>query len=79
MNQRVALLPLLPLLTLSSLFPVTAITQADDDPNWVRIALDDRFRSEGVAAGDFNKDGVMDVVAGDVWYQAPSTGNYTDP
>lgn len=79
MNQRVALLPLLPLLTLSSLFPVTAITQADDDPNWVRIALDDRFRSEGVAAGDFNKDGVMDVVAGDVWYQAPPTGNYTDP
>ena len=29
------------------------------------------FVSEGVAAADFNHDGKVDVVAGDVWYEAP--------
>ena len=44
-----------------------------EDTNWVRIKLDERFRSEGVAAADFNNDGRVDVVAGDVWYEAPAT------
>ncbi len=46
--------------------------QAEDDANWVRIKLDERFRSEGVAAADLNNDGTPDVAAGDVWYEAPS-------
>ncbi len=45
--------------------------QAQDDHNWVRIPLDERFRSEGVAAADLNNDGTPDVIAGDVWYLAP--------
>ncbi|MFO0974786.1 MAG: VCBS repeat-containing protein [Planctomycetaceae bacterium] len=53
------------LLSGSSLF-------AGDDDNWVRIRLDERFRSEGVAAADVNNDGNPDVIAGDVWYEAPS-------
>lgn len=44
---------------------------ADEDHNWVRIKLDERFRSEGSGAADLNNDGTMDVTAGDVWYQAP--------
>lgn len=48
--------------------------QADDDPNWVRIKLDERFRSEGVAAADLNNDGTPDVAAGDIWYLAPKAG-----
>lgn len=44
---------------------------ADTDHQWTRINLDNRFRSEGVAVGDFNKDGRNDIVAGDVWYQSP--------
>ena len=48
---------------------------AQDDDNWIRIKLDERFRSEGVAAVDVNKDGTPDVVAGDVWYQAPKAGS----
>lgn len=44
---------------------------ADEDPNWERQKLDGTFRSEGVAVGDFNKDGRLDVAAGDVWYAAP--------
>lgn len=39
--------------------------------DWKRIKLDDAFRSEGAAAADVNKDGLMDVFAGDVWYEAP--------
>lgn len=36
-----------------------------------RAVLDTVFRSEGVAVGDFNKDGKADIAAGAVWYQAP--------
>lgn len=46
---------------------------ADDDTNWVRIRLDDRFRSEGVSAADFNNDGMIDVAAGDVLYLSPKS------
>ncbi len=33
--------------------------------------LDDRFRSEGVAVGDFNHDGRLDIAAGYLYYAAP--------
>ncbi|MFV1966172.1 MAG: FG-GAP repeat domain-containing protein [Pirellulaceae bacterium] len=36
-----------------------------------KAQLDDKFRSEGVAVGDFNRDGKMDIAAGFVWYAAP--------
>src|SRR5262249_31924959 len=36
-----------------------------------RTRLDDAFRSEGVAVGDFNKDGKLDIAAGYVYYAAP--------
>ena len=42
------------------------------DVQWQRINLDKTFRSEGVAAFDVNHDGQVDVVAGDVWYEAPN-------
>lgn len=42
-----------------------------DDAQFERVKLDDTFRAEGVAVGDFNRDGKLDVAAGDVWYAAP--------
>ena len=36
-----------------------------------KAVLDSSFRSEGVAVGDFNKDGKLDIAAGAVWYQSP--------
>jgi hypothetical protein len=42
-----------------------------DDIRWERIKVDERFRSEGVAAFDVNKDGKIDVVTREVWYEAP--------
>jgi len=41
------------------------------EAGWQRLSLDERFRSEGVAAADVNRDGRLDVLAGDVWYEAP--------
>jgi len=40
-----------------------------------KIVLDTTFRSEGVAVADVNRDGKMDVLAGEVWYEAPSSGS----
>jgi|694.fasta_scaffold96097_3 hypothetical protein len=33
--------------------------------------LDDRFFAEGAGVGDFNKDGVPDLVAGPFWFAGP--------
>ena len=52
---------------------------ADEDPNWIKISLDSRFRSEGAAAADLNNDGSADVIAGDVWYGSPKPGSESYP
>ncbi len=57
------------LTSLALLLPAVAI--CDEDPGWMRIELDARFRSEGVAVADLNHDDKLDVIAGDVWYAAP--------
>ncbi len=36
-----------------------------------KTIVDARFVSEGVAAGDVNRDGKLDILAGNVWYEAP--------
>jgi len=38
---------------------------------WKKTILDRKFRSEGVAVGDVNKDGKIDVLNGEYWYEAP--------
>jgi hypothetical protein len=37
-----------------------------------KITLDREFRSEGVAVADVNRDGKTDVIAGNMWYEAPN-------
>ncbi len=41
------------------------------DITWKKTVLDTKFRSEGVAVADVNKDGKIDVMAGEWWYEAP--------
>jgi hypothetical protein len=36
-----------------------------------KTVIDANFRSEGVAVGDVNHDGKLDIIVGDVWYEAP--------
>jgi hypothetical protein len=39
---------------------------------WTRVDIDAKFRSEDVAVGDFNHDGVLDIANGEAWYEAPT-------
>jgi FG-GAP-like repeat len=60
------------LLTLTS---ITVAAQGDDKASpisWKKTVIEGAFRSEGVAVADVNKDGKLDVLIGDSWYEAPS-------
>jgi hypothetical protein len=51
------------------------LVRGDDRPSpiaWKKTVIDGKFRSEGVAIADVNKDGKLDVLIGDSWYEAPS-------
>ena len=50
---------------------VEGVTGARQKVSFKKTQVDPRFRSEGVAVGDFNKDGKLDIAAGFVWYAAP--------
>ena len=51
---------------------VSSIEHRSSSIQFRKIRLDDQFRSEGVAVADVNLDGKIDVLAGDVWYEAPA-------
>jgi hypothetical protein len=40
-------------------------------PTFRRVVVDAKFRSEAVAAADVDLDGDRDLLAGDLWYEAP--------
>jgi hypothetical protein len=49
-----------------------AVRRSPATITWKKIVLDKEFRSEGVAVADVNRDGKPDVLAGNLWYEAPS-------
>jgi hypothetical protein len=40
--------------------------------SWKKTVLDKAFRSEGVTVADVNRDGKLDILNGEVWYEAPT-------
>jgi putative membrane-bound dehydrogenase-like protein len=52
-------------------FPTSKPLADGQKITWKKTTLDDKFRSEGVCAGDFNNDGKLDIAAGNVWFEAP--------
>ena len=67
------LAPLFPLACCLAIVPA-AEKKADDDTGitWKKTVLDTAFRSEGVAIADVNRDGKMDILNGEIWYEAPN-------
>ncbi len=56
------------------LAPLSAISAEPADSSsikWKKTVVDKKFTSEGVAIADVNKDGKMDVLTGEIWYEAP--------
>ena len=63
---------LVPLVVALSLLSAADDKKSDDTGiTWKKTVLDKKFRSEGVAVADVNKDGKMDILIGEVWYEAP--------
>jgi hypothetical protein len=56
---------------------LTTLPASEDKPtaaadiSWKKTVIDKVFRSEGVAVADVNKDGKMDILVGEAWYEAP--------
>jgi FG-GAP-like repeat len=67
----------LPALAVAAAAALTALPAASQVPTaakkiaWKKTVLDTKFRSEGVAVADVNKDGKIDVLNGEYWYEAP--------
>ena len=63
------------LLIVSIVLSMTACAQkeAGSPPvQFIKHVVSSRFVAEGVATGDVNKDGKMDILAGNYWFEAPS-------
>jgi hypothetical protein len=50
---------------------LASVAQAAPPITFKKTVLDTKFRSEGVAIGDFNHDGKMDIAVSDAYYTAP--------
>src|SRR5947207_2926118 len=70
MRANISILSCLCLGVLS--LPAFSAEGAGPKNTWKKTQVDKAFRSEGVAVADVNKDGKMDVLVGDVWYENPT-------
>jgi hypothetical protein len=62
-------------LGLTAFLSAAVPSRGDEKPtpvSWKKTVIDGTFRSEGVSVADVNRDGKIDVLIGDAWYEAPS-------
>jgi hypothetical protein len=62
---------------ISAVFAVVCLIQASlcaqrAEPKFRRVVVDPVFRSEGIASADVDRDGDLDLLVGDFWYEAPA-------
>ena len=71
----IRLLPLVAIVALATTAFIPAAPNArpaaKQTITWKKTVLDKHFRAEGVAVADVNKDGKIDVLNGEYWYEAP--------
>jgi hypothetical protein len=58
-------------LATTALVPAAPQEKREPTITWKKTVLDKRFSAEGVAVADVNKDGKIDVLNGEYWYEAP--------
>lgn len=51
--------------------PAAAADESPTNITWKKTVIDKRFVAEGVAIADVNKDGKLDILNGEFWYEAP--------
>jgi hypothetical protein len=71
MNKRSAGLLAFCLLTFAVAQLFASSASKPRELSFKKTVLDREFRSEGVAVADVNRDGKPDVIAGNLWYEAP--------
>lgn len=59
-------------LTVLAFAPMLSARGKTHEVRWKKQVLDPKFRSEGVAVADVNRDGKPDILVGDLWYEAPN-------
>lgn len=70
MNRSRLALVLIP--ALAALAAGSRTPAAPREVRWKKTVLDTKFRAEGVAVADVNGDGKRDILAGNLWYEAPN-------